>query len=91
MIKNAAIALFFQREVYLVKLNYNKGWTFPGGRIDRGETSYDAAFREFDEETGTAGLKNWVERKNISQKMNRVQVAITCHHLLTGDCATQGT
>ena len=26
-----------------------------------------------------------------SKKMNRVQVAITCHHLLTCDCATHGS
>jgi ADP-ribose pyrophosphatase YjhB (NUDIX family) len=66
-IRNAVIALFFQREVYLVNLNYNKGWTFPGGLIDKkkGETSYDAAFREFDEETGISPrrFKEWVEQQ----------------------------
>ena len=63
-ITNAAIAIFFQMEVYLVKLNGGKGWSFPGGVIDWGEISYDAAFREFDEETGTNGLKKWVQQNN---------------------------
>ena len=66
-IRNTAIALFFQRDVYLVQLNYNKGWTFPGGLSDKetGETSYDAAFREFDEETGISRgrFKEWVKEQ----------------------------
>ena len=77
-ITNAAIALFFKREVYLVNLNYNKGWTFPGGLIDPGETSYNAAFREFDEETGTLGLRAWVE--SSYQKITKYMYGNKTYH-----------
>jgi len=40
-------------EFLLVRLGYAHGlWTFPGGKIDRGETNIEAAHREIREETG---------------------------------------
>lgn len=55
-IKNSCIALFCinnsQIKIYLVKLNSNL-WDIPGGNINRSkENSFNAALREFKEETG---------------------------------------
>jgi 8-oxo-dGTP diphosphatase len=36
----------------IVKANYKKHWTFPGGMIDAGETPKQAAVREVTEEVG---------------------------------------
>lgn len=58
MIKNAVMipATVIDGHVYLLttlelRLNGEHEWGFPGGKIDRGETKYDACFREFFEET----------------------------------------
>jgi 8-oxo-(d)GTP phosphatase len=39
-------------EVLLVHRPRWEDWSFPKGKLDRGETAYDAAVREVDEETG---------------------------------------
>ncbi len=36
----------------LIRHTYLKGWHFPGGGVDAGESTADAALREFREETG---------------------------------------
>lgn len=41
-----------QGRVMLVKHTYLAGWWLPGGGVDRGETTPDAAVRELREETG---------------------------------------
>jgi 8-oxo-dGTP pyrophosphatase MutT (NUDIX family) len=41
-----------QARVLIVKANYKKHWTFPGGIIDLGETPKQAALREIKEEVG---------------------------------------
>lgn len=40
------------RRVLLVRHTYTKGWHFPGGAVDPGETAAAAAVREVREETG---------------------------------------
>ena len=38
--------------ILLVRDSNDKKWMFPGGRIERGETPFQAMVREFKEETG---------------------------------------
>ena len=62
-IKNACIALFCinqkQIKIYLIQLKNNL-WDLPGGKINRNkkENSFNAALREFKEETGFYLKKN---------------------------------
>lgn len=46
------VAVDDQGRVMLVKHTYIHGWWLPGGGVDRGETTQDAAARELREETG---------------------------------------
>jgi 8-oxo-dGTP pyrophosphatase MutT (NUDIX family) len=58
-IKNACIALFYKNQIYLIQQTKDNKWNIPGGHIDRGENSFQAAFREFEEETGGFDLLRW--------------------------------
>jgi 8-oxo-dGTP pyrophosphatase MutT (NUDIX family) len=40
------------REILLVRHTYAPGWLLPGGGVDRGETIYQSAVREVNEEGG---------------------------------------
>lgn len=57
----AGIACFAENSGCLLLLRRSRAvsapgvWAFPAGRVDRGESSYDAALREFGEETGYRG------------------------------------
>lgn len=46
------VAVDAEGRVLLVKHTYLAGWWLPGGGVDRGETTQDAAVREMREETG---------------------------------------
>jgi 8-oxo-dGTP diphosphatase len=41
-----------QRRLLILKPNYKKGWTIPGGQIDPGESPWEACRREANEECG---------------------------------------
>ncbi len=47
-----AVAVDAEGRVMLVRHTYLAGWWLPGGGVDRGETTGDAAVRELFEETG---------------------------------------
>lgn len=47
-----SVAVDTKGRVMLVKHTYLHGWWLPGGGVDRGETTGDAATRELFEETG---------------------------------------
>ncbi|WGM32100.1 NUDIX domain-containing protein [Brevundimonas sp. NIBR11] len=47
-----SVAVDAQGRVMLVKHTYLAGWWLPGGGVDRGETTGEAAARELVEETG---------------------------------------
>jgi len=48
----------YEGKILLVKLSYaHKGWTIPGGGVDRGESFEEAAKRELKEETGIVANK----------------------------------
>lgn len=52
-VSSAGIALYDSRGMVLVvKANYKRYWSFPGGIIDEGETPRQAAIRETGEEVG---------------------------------------
>ncbi len=65
--KNACVALFYNNQIYLVQEKDGR-WNIPGGGIKTGENSFQAAFREFKEETGGFDLKRWADSTNPRRK-----------------------
>ena len=47
----------YEGKFLLVRITYaHKGWTFPGGGVDKKETFEQAAYRELDEEAGITSV-----------------------------------
>ncbi len=75
-----------------MKLTYaHKGWTFPGGGVDRKETFEQAAYRELREETGVTGTTLVRIGSYVSQKEYK-RDTVECfygkaesEHILQGD------
>ena len=75
LVTNACIALISTYDpthgirptpgIYMVK--GKKNWNIPGGEIETGESSLDAALREFKEETGGHSIDNLRDRLNRNQ------------------------
>lgn len=65
-------------KILFVRLGYaHKGWTIPGGRVDRGESYEQAVIREVNEETGImlGGVKLVGEYLSTAQyKVDTVQL-----------------
>ncbi len=70
--KNACIALFYNNQIFLIQQKDNK-WNIPGGRIDGRENSFQAAFREFKEETGGFDLLRWANSTTPRKEFNRYE------------------
>jgi len=61
----AVIIITSSNRILLVRDIKNKHWMLPGGKIDRNEFSYDAALREFEEETSfKLNLANITSKNN---------------------------
>lgn len=50
--RGALVAIAVDGRLLLIRNSYRRGWTFPGGGVESGETSRDAAVRELREELG---------------------------------------
>jgi len=50
--EGALVAIYVGRTLLLVKSSYRPEWNLPGGSVSAGETPYEAALRELDEEIG---------------------------------------
>jgi 8-oxo-dGTP diphosphatase len=53
----SVIASRFQKNWLFVRHNERETWEIPGGHIEEGETSYEAAVRELMEETGSVDFR----------------------------------
>ena len=50
--RGALVALHVDGKLLLIRNSYRRGWTLPGGGVDAGETTPQAAMRELREELG---------------------------------------
>ncbi|MCA1693000.1 MAG: NUDIX hydrolase [Acidimicrobiales bacterium] len=61
----------------LVRNSYRKRWGFPGGFLKRGETPFDAARRETDEEVGLNVVLDDNPKVVVEADLRRVDVIFT--------------
>lgn len=72
-VSSAAVALYTDDDrVLVVKANYKKYWSFPGGIIDLGETPKTSAVREVREETGIELNISDVEFKMVVDRVSEI-------------------
>ena len=50
--RGALVALHVDGKLLLIRNSYRRGWTLPGGGVEPGDASIDAAIRELREELG---------------------------------------
>lgn len=50
--RGALVAVYVDGKLLLIRNSYRRGWTLPGGGVEPGEKSIDAAARELREELG---------------------------------------
>ena len=63
-LKNSAIVIIKNNKILLLK-DYRGYWVTPGGGRHRGETPWDTAKREYEEETGNNDLPNYYKRERF--------------------------
>jgi 8-oxo-dGTP pyrophosphatase MutT (NUDIX family) len=59
-------------KVVVVKANYKRYWSFPGGVVDHGETPRQAAAREAEEEVGIAVDVNSLTFKLVVDRVSEI-------------------
>jgi 8-oxo-dGTP pyrophosphatase MutT (NUDIX family) len=75
----AYVAVWLNGRLLLIRNSYKNGYTLPAGKIERGETSIEAARRELREEVGidaeAQALHERFETLNLSEyKRDRVRI-----------------
>lgn len=71
--KRAGIILIHNNKYLLVQGIHSKKWSFPKGCIETGETSFDCAIRELEEETGVK-LNNSTDKLINTYLYNNTQL-----------------
>jgi 8-oxo-dGTP pyrophosphatase MutT (NUDIX family) len=78
--KNACIFLITEdNRVLLIRERDDKTWNIPGGKVEKGESSFEGARREFFEETGfllDVSKINNIIRHNFYKKNSKTSIFI---------------
>ena len=70
---SAGIALYDERgRVLVVKANYKKYWSFPGGVVDAGETPRQAAIRETKEEVDITVSDDGLHFRMVADRVSSI-------------------
>lgn len=73
--------VFMHRKGVLKSRDYQEYYTFPGGRLEEGETPEEGTVREIEEEFGIhiKVVKKWYEI--YSEKFNRKEIFFLCEYM----------